>query len=32
MKSEPSGTNLFTATEAEAMVRYMVEALPKKEA
>lgn len=24
----PSGTNLFDATQAEAMVRYMVEGLP----
>ena len=28
MKHEPSGTNLFDATQAEAMVRYMVEGLP----
>jgi hypothetical protein len=26
---EPSGTNLFDATQADAMVRYMIEALPK---
>lgn len=25
---EPVGTNLFTATEAEAMVRFMVEGMP----
>ena len=24
----PSGTNLFSATEADAMVRYMIEGLP----
>jgi hypothetical protein len=28
MKHEPSGTNLFDATQAEAMVRHMVEGLP----
>lgn len=28
MKHEPSGTNLFDATQAEAMVRYMVEGMP----
>lgn len=28
MKHEPSGTNLFTATQAEAMVRHMLEGLP----
>lgn len=27
MKHEPSGTNLFDATQADAMVRYMVEGL-----
>lgn len=27
MKHEPSGTNLLDATQAEAMVRYMVEGL-----
>lgn len=27
----PVGTNLFSATEAEAMVRHMVEGLPKSE-
>lgn len=26
----PSGTNLFDATQAEAMVRYMVEGLPNE--
>jgi hypothetical protein len=29
MKHEPSGTNLFDATQAEAMVRHMVEGLPQ---
>lgn len=28
-KSEPSGTNLFDATQADAMVRYMVEGMPR---
>src|SRR6478609_6449106 len=28
MKHEPMGTNLFDATQAEAMVRYMVKYLP----
>ncbi len=28
MKHEPSGTNLLDATQAEEMVRYMVEQLP----
>lgn len=28
MKHEPSGTNLFDATQADAMVRYMVEGMP----
>jgi hypothetical protein len=28
MRRTPSGTNLFDATQAEAMVRYMVEGLP----
>ena len=28
MKHVPSGTNLFDATQAEAMVRYMVEGIP----
>ena len=28
MKYQPSGTNLFDATQAEAMVRYMVEGMP----
>lgn len=27
-KHEPSGTNLFDATQAEAMVRYMIDGLP----
>lgn len=27
-KSEPSGTNLFDAQQAEAMVRHMIEGLP----
>jgi hypothetical protein len=29
MKHEPSGTNLFDATQADAMVRYMIEGLPE---
>lgn len=28
MKHEPSGTNLFDATQADAMVRFMLEGLP----
>ncbi len=28
MKNEPSGTNLFDATQADAMVRYMIEGMP----
>lgn len=28
-KHEPSGTNLFDATQADAMVRYMIEELPR---
>jgi hypothetical protein len=28
MKHEPSGTNLFDATQADAMVRYMTEGMP----
>lgn len=28
MKHEPVGTNLFDATQAEAMVRYMIEGMP----
>lgn len=28
MKAEPSGTNLLDATQAEAMVRHMLEGLP----
>jgi len=27
-RREPVGTNLFTATEADAMVRHMIEGLP----
>lgn len=27
-RHQPSGTNLFDATQAEAMVRYMVEGMP----
>ncbi len=27
MKHEPSGTNLFDATQADAMVRHMIEGL-----
>ena len=27
-KRDPSGTNLFSADQAEAMVRYMVEGMP----
>lgn len=27
-KHEPSGTNLFDANQADAMIRYMVEGLP----
>ena len=29
-KREPSGTNLFDATQADAMVRYMIEGMPAK--
>lgn len=29
MKHQPSGTNLFDATQAEAMVRYMAEGMPQ---
>lgn len=29
MKHEPMGTNLFDATEADAMVRHMIEGLPQ---
>lgn len=29
MKHEPSGTNLFDATQTEAMVRYMAEGMPE---
>lgn len=28
MRREPSGTNLFDATQAEAMIRYLVEGMP----
>ena len=28
MRHEPSGTNLFDATQAEAMVRFMVKGMP----
>lgn len=28
MRHEPSGTNLFDATQADAMVRYMIEGMP----
>jgi hypothetical protein len=28
MRHEPTGTNLFSATQAEAMVRYMLENMP----
>lgn len=28
MKNEPSGTNLFDATQADAMVRHMIDGLP----
>lgn len=31
-KHEPSGTNLFDASQASAMVRYMVEGLPVEHA
>ncbi len=27
-RHQPSGTNLFDATQAEAMVRYMIEGMP----
>jgi len=29
MRNEPTGTNLFGYTEAEAMIRYMLEGLPQ---
>lgn len=29
MKHEPFGTNLFDATQAEAMVRFMVDGMPR---
>lgn len=28
MKHEPSGTNLFDATQADAMVRHMIDGMP----
>lgn len=31
MRHEPVGTNLLNVTQAEAMVRYIVEGLPQKE-
>lgn len=31
MKHEPSGTNLFGWTEADAMVRHMVEGIPSSQ-
>lgn len=31
MKAEPSGTNLLDATQADAMVRHMLDGLPKGE-
>lgn len=31
MKHEPIGTNLFDAVQTEAMVRYMIEGLPRQE-
>ena len=32
MKHEPTGTNLFDATQAEQMIRYLIEGMPKPEA
>ena len=32
MKNEPTGTNLFDATQADAMVRYMLEGMPPEKA
>lgn len=32
MKHEPTGTNLLDATQAEAMIRYMIEGLPDPDA
>lgn len=29
MKHEPTGTNLFDAVQAEAMIRYLVDGMPK---
>jgi hypothetical protein len=31
MKHEPTGTNLFDSEQAEAMVRYMIEGMPKEQ-
>lgn len=31
LKAEPTGTNLFDATQAEQMVRHMIEGLPSEE-
>lgn len=31
MKHEPSGTNLFDATQAEAMVRYMIDGMSRSD-
>lgn len=31
MKNQPIGTNLLDANQAEAMVRYMIEGLPREE-
>ena len=28
MKHEPTGTNLFDATQAEAMIRYLIDGMP----
>lgn len=28
MKNEPTGTNIFDATQADAMVRYMIQGMP----
>lgn len=30
MKHEPSGTNLFDATQADAMVRHMIDGMPEQ--
>lgn len=29
MRNEPTGTNLFDATQAEAMIRHILEGMPK---